>query len=435
MKNPTVNHKPIEEVNPVDNSANTASPKSTHGGVRQVPAPQAFHIMVKPRGALCNLDCSYCYFLSKERLYPHSDFRMPDDILENYVRQYIAAQQVPEVTFAWQGGEPTLMGIDFYRRAVELQQKYSRPGLRIHNTLQTNGVQIDDEWADFFRQNNFLIGVSLDGPEKLHDAYRVDKGGKPTHRRVLAGIDYLKKHRVEFNILTCVHAVNGDYPLEVYRFLRDQVGAPVIQFIPIVERANRTGFQEGDKVTRRSVKPRQYGRFLVQIFDEWLKRDVGRVYVQMFDVALGVWAGYRAGLCIFDETCGTALALEHNGDLYSCDHYVEPKHFLGNLGETEIIPLIASEKQQRFGLAKRDTLPRYCRDCEVRFMCNGGCPKDRFIKTPTGEEGLNYLCRGYKQFFKHIDQPMRLMATLLHSGRPPADVMTILATGKGKLRG
>jgi uncharacterized protein len=389
--------------------------------------PPAFHIMTKPRGAICNLDCKYCYFLSKERLYPDSDFRMSDEALENYVRQYIAAQRVPEVTFAWQGGEPTLMGLDFYRRAVRLQEKYRRPGMKIYNTLQTNGLQIDDEWAGFFKKRNFLIGVSLDGPEKLHDTYRVDKGGRPTQRRVLAGIERLKKHQVEFNILTCVHAANGDHPLAVYRFLRDEVGARYIQFIPIVERANRTGFQEGEKVTRRSVAPRQYGRFLVQIFDEWLRRDVGQVFVQLFDVTLGVWSGYRAGLCIFEETCGTALALEHNGDLYSCDHFVEPKHFLGDIGDKEMIPLVASEKQQQFGLAKRETLPGYCRQCNVRFMCNGGCPKERFIKTPDGEAGLNYLCRGYKLFFNHIDQPMRMMANLLQMGRSPAEVMTILA--------
>lgn len=378
--------------------------------------------MTKPRGAICNLDCKYCYFLSKERLYPDSDFRMPDETLENYVRQYIDAQQIPEVTFAWQGGEPTLMGLDFYRRAVALQEKYRRPGLQIHNTLQTNGLQIDDDWAAFFHRYNFLIGVSLDGPEKRHDAYRVDKGGRPTQRKVLAGIEMLKKHQVDFNILTCVHAANGDYPLEVYRFLRDEVGARFIQFIPIVERVNQTGYQEGEKVTRRSVTPRQYGRFLVEIFDEWLREDVGQVFVQIFDVALGVWAGHRASLCIFDETCGSALALEHNGDLYSCDHFVEPKHFLGNIANSEIIPLVASEKQRRFGVAKRDSLPRYCRQCNVRFMCNGGCPKNRFIETPEGEAGLNYLCRGYKLFFNHIDRPMQVMAALLRMGRSPAEV-------------
>jgi uncharacterized protein len=378
-------------------------------------APAAFHLMVKPRGALCNLDCQYCYFLSKEQLYPGSDFRMRDDVLESYVRQYIAAQRVPEVTFTWQGGEPTLMGLEFYRRAVALQQKYRRPGMQIRNSLQTNGLQLDDEWAAFFRRHNFLIGVSLDGPAKLHDVYRVDKGGQPTHHKVMKGIAFLKKHGVEFNILTCVHAANGDHPLEVYRYLRDNVGARFLQFIPIVERANRTGFQEGNKVTRRSVGPRQYGRFLAAIFDEWLQQDVGRVFVQIFDVALGVWVGQRAGLCIFEETCGTGLALEHNGDLYACDHFVEPRHYLGNVGEAELIPLVASEKQRQFGLAKRDTLPRYCRDCNVRFICNGGCPKDRFVNTPDGEPGLNYLCRGYKLFFNHVDGPMRAMATRLRA--------------------
>lgn len=389
--------------------------------------PAAFHIMLKPRGAICNLDCKYCYFLSKEMMYPGSRFRMADELLESYTRQYIEAQRVPEVTFAWQGGEPTLMGLDFFKRAVELQQQYRKPGMRIHNAFQTNGVLLDDAWCRFFHQHNFLIGLSVDGPKHLHDAYRVDKGGRPTFDRVMAGLALLKKHRVEFNILTTVHAANVEHGVEVYRCLRDEIGTQFMQFIPIVERANETGYQEGDQVTERSLTGEQYGRFLISIFDEWVRRDVGRVFVQIFDVALAAWAGERPGLCIFEETCGLALAMEHNGDLFACDHFVEPNYRLGNIQEIPLLDMVASAEQRQFGLDKRDKLPRYCRECEVRFVCNGGCPKDRFIHTPDGEAGLNYLCTGYRAFFNHIDQPMRIMANELRAGRAPANIVQILA--------
>lgn len=383
----------------------------------------AFHLMTKPRGAICNLDCRYCYFLSKERLYPGSDFRMSETLLEEYTRQYISAQKLPEVTFAWQGGEPTLMGLEFYRQAVGYQQKHKKPGTRIYNSLQTNAVTLDDDWCAFFKAHDFLIGVSLDGPQQLHDAYRVDKGGAPTFERVIRGIEMLQKHGVEFNILTTVHQANAEHPLEIYRFIRDELGLNFMQFIPIVERDNSTGYQEGDSVTERSVSAEQYGRFLISIFEEWVREDVGRVYVQIFDVALGVWAGTRAGLCIFEETCGTALAMEHNGDVFSCDHYVEPAHKVGNIIDIPLADIVVSEQQRAFGLAKRDTLPRFCQECDVRFMCNGGCPKNRFIKTPDGEEGLNYLCAGYKAFFRHIDEAMRFMANELTHQRPPANIM------------
>ena len=397
-------------------------------------APRSFHIMLKPRGAICNLDCAYCYFLSKETLYPDSRFRMAHSLLEEYTRQYMEAQQVPEVTFAWQGGEPTLMGLDFFRLAVELQQKYRRAGMTIHNAMQTNGVLLDDEWGRFFHENNFLIGISLDGPEKLHDAYRVDKGGNPTFERVMNGVHLLKKHSVEFNILTTVHAANANYPQDVYRFLRDEVGSQFMQFIPIVELDNETGFQEGENVTERSITAQQYGDFLVAIFDEWVRRDVGQVFVQIFDVALTAWFGQRPGLCIFEETCGTAMAMEHNGDLFSCDHFVEPRHKLGNIQEITLIEMAGSQQQIEFGQAKRDGLPQYCRACEVRFVCNGGCPKNRIIHTPDGEPGLNYLCAGYKAFFTHIDRPMRLMAAELRAERPPANIMQILAAEEADLQ-
>lgn len=390
------------------------------------PKPVAFNTMVKPRGAICNLDCQYCYFLKKESLYPDSSFRMSDETLELYTRQYIAAQSVPEVTFAWQGGEPTLMGLDFFKKAVALQRKYQRPGMRIYNAFQTNGTTLNEEWCQFFKEHDFLIGLSLDGPRPLHDAYRVDKGDRGTFDRVMAGLDLLKKHGVEFNVLTTVHAANGSHGLEVYRFLRDEVGAQFIQFIPIVERDNETGNQEGVQVTNRSVTGAQYGTFLNSIFDEWVRRDVGEIFVQIFDVALAAWLGERAGLCIFEPTCGQALALEHNGDLYSCDHFVEPKFRLGNIHEIALEEMVVLPKQHKFGQDKRDTLPQYCRECEVRFVCNGGCPKNRILTTPDGEAGLNYLCAGYKAFFNHINQPMRMMTKLLYSRRPARDVMGIL---------
>jgi uncharacterized protein len=379
--------------------------------------PYTFHLLAKPTGAVCNLDCAYCFFLSKEDLYPGSGFRMADDVLEEYVRQLLTAQQAPEVVVAWQGGEPTLMGLPFFERAVELQRQYVKPGMRIYNSFQTNGVLLDEDWCRFFREHDFLIGISLDGPRALHDAYRVDKGGQPTFDRVMRGVRLMQQHRVEFNVLTCVHAANADHPLDVYRFLRDEVGTPFIQFIPIVEPRDLS----------RSVTGEQYGAFLTAIFDEWVRRDVGRIFVQLFDVALGVWSGTRAGLCVFEETCGAALAMEHNGDVYSCDHFVDPAYYLGNLERLPLVEMVESAPQQQFGQAKHDTLPRMCRECDVRFMCNGGCPKNRLLTTPDGEPGLNYLCAGYKAFFRHIGQPMRFMAAELRAQRPPANIMLALA--------
>ncbi len=388
--------------------------------------PASLHVMTKPRSAICNLDCKYCYFLKKEALYPDSDLHMDEKTLESYTRQYIEAQRFPEITFAWQGGEPTLMGLEFFEKAISFQQKYRKAGMQLQNTLQTNGTTLNDDWCRFFQQHNFLVGLSLDGPQPLHDAYRVDKGGQPSFNSVMTGLKLFKKHQVDFNILTTVHAANADHPLDVYRFLRDEVQAQFIQFIPIVERKNQTGHQEGFKVTKRSVTGKQYGQFLIAIFDEWVQRDVGQVFVQIFDVALGVWYGQPASLCIFGETCGTALALEHNGDLYACDHYVEPNYFLGNIKEENLLNLVGGDQQTRFGLDKRDSLPRFCMDCEVRFICNGGCPKNRIRRTPDGEEGLNYLCEGYKTFFQHIDEPMKMMTRLLQHGRAPAEVMLLM---------
>lgn len=390
--------------------------------------PSAFDVMVKPRGAICNLDCAYCYYLSKEQLYPDRHSRMSTKVLESYTRQYIEAQRVPEVTFGWQGGEPTLMGLDFFRHAVELQEKFRRPGMRIVNTLQTNGTLLDEEWCHFLREHNFLIGISIDGPREVHDAYRVDRAGQPTWERVMHGLSLLKEHGVEYNILTCVHAANAEHPLDVYRFLRDEVKAKFIQFIPIVERNSET------QVTNRSVAARAYGRFLTAIFDEWVRRDVGQIFVQIFDAALAAWLEQPPGVCVFNKTCGTGLVMEYNGDLYACDHFVEPQYLLGNILNIPLIEMVGSAQQRRFGLAKRDALPATCRQCEVRFVCNGGCPKNRILLTESGKPELNYLCEGYRAFFSHIKQPMEFMAGELRARRPPANIMLHLAQEEEQLQ-
>jgi len=389
--------------------------------------PPAFNVMAKPRGAICNLECAYCYYLKKASMYPKSDFRMSAEVLENFTRQYIQSQRVPQVTFVWQGGEPTLMGLDFFKQAMGFQRKYAGPGMRVENALQTNGTTLDDDWCAFFKENNFLIGISMDGPAHLHNFMRRDKGGAGTFEKVMAGLALLKKHHVAFNILASVHAANMDHPLDVYRFLRDEVGTEFIQFIPIVERANKKGEQRGNIITHRSVNGKQYGEFLIGIFDEWVRYDVGKVYVQIFDAALAKWMGQTGGLCIFAETCGTALVIEHNGDLFSCDHYVEPRYRLGNISRAGMADLFGSHKQHKFGLNKKDSLPRYCLNCEVLFACNGGCPKDRVKHTPDGEFGLNYLCEGYRAFFNHIDPAMRVMRDLIHQQQPPAKIMDLIA--------
>jgi uncharacterized protein len=389
-------------------------------------APASFHVLAKPSGPICNLDCSYCFFLSKEALYPGDRFRMPDDVLAAYVRQTIEAETAPEVTIAWQGGEPTLMGVDFFRRALALVAEHARPGQRFLHTIQTNGTLLTDEWCALLAEHDFLVGLSIDGPPELHDAYRVDKRGDPTFAKVKRGWDLLQSHGVDTNILCTVHAANQHAPVDVYRFFRDELGARHVQLIPIVERHSERGFQEGDTVTERSVDPVAWGRFLTAVFDEWVVRDVGTVFVQMFDAALASWMGLPASMCIFAETCGNALALEHNGDLYSCDHFVEPDYLLGNIMDTHMVELVASPQQRAFGDAKRDTLPRYCLECEVRFACHGECPKNRFTSTPDGDPGLNYLCAGYKAFFTHVDGPMRIMADLLRQGRYADEVMGIL---------
>ncbi|GGH00318.1 anaerobic sulfatase maturase [Silvibacterium dinghuense] len=394
----------------------------------------SFHIMAKPHGPICNLDCTYCYYLEKENLYPRSgrEFHMADDVLESYIRQYIAAHPSSHVSFAWQGGEPTLLGVPYFERVVALQKQYAN-GKTIENALQTNGTLLDDVWGEFLAKNHFLVGLSIDGPAHLHDAYRVDKGGKPSFARVVRGLDILKKHGVAFNTLTVVNRKNSYHALEVYRFLK-QIGSRYLQFIPVVEQLAEAPDHNGLRLLKPysqtkthvsdwSVESLQFGRFLQEIFDEWVVNDVGHVYVQAFDVALESWAGLPQSLCVFSPTCGNALALEHNGDLYSCDHFVYPENRLGNIAEQPLLRILNSPQQSRFGKAKETGLPSDCRSCDVRFACNGECPKHRFSSTSSGEYGLNYLCAGYKHFFHHIDPYMRFMANELRQRGVSARVM------------
>jgi uncharacterized protein len=398
--------------------------------------------MAKPIGPVCNLDCSYCFYLEKEKLYPAGErYRMSDEVLEKFVKSYIGAQDTPEVNFAWQGGEPTLMGVDFFRRAVELQKAHGG-GRTVSNSLQTNGTLLDDEWCEFLAANRFLIGLSIDGPRALHDIYRVDKRQRPTFDLTMRGIKCMRKHGVEFNTLTVVHRKNSEHPLEVYRFLK-QVGSGHMQFIPLVERradakARQAGLDlayppdiagtvdDDSPVTPWSVQASQYGVFLCAVFDEWVRHDVGSVFVQMFENTLGSWAGLGASVCVFQETCGRAMILEHTGDVYSCDHYMYPEYNIGNLMERPLEEIANDPRQSKFGADKAATLPRYCRECPVRFACNGECPKHRFVTTPDGEPGLNYLCPAYRMFFAHVDGPMRAMADLLARNESPMLIMQLM---------
>jgi uncharacterized protein len=404
-------------------------------------APSSFHLLAKPTGAVCNLDCTYCFFLSKDALYPGETSRMSSATLEAYISQLIEAHTTPEVTIAWQGGEPTLIGLDFFRRAVELAEHYARPGQRIEHTIQTNGTLLDDEWVAFFAEHHFLVGLSIDGPKPMHDAYRVWKNGRGSYDDVMRAWSLLRRGGVEVNVLCTLHAANVTHPLELYRFFRDDLDARYLQFIPILERATEQTLQianagwsdkpghkrllytqTGSLVTERSVLPEQYGDFLVAVFDEWVRRDVGTVFVQMFDVTLGAQLNVHS-LCIHAPTCGTALAMEHNGDVYSCDHFVEPDYRLGNIHTETLVELVSKPEQRGFGRDKLTSLPRYCRECDVRFACNGGCPKDRFRVTPDGEPGLNYLCPSFQHFFRHTRPAFARMAQLLRAGRFADEIM------------
>jgi len=394
-------------------------------------SPPGVHVLAKPTGAICNLACTYCFFLDKELLYEGDRFRMSDEQQETYIRQLIESHRAPQVTVAWQGGEPTLMGLDFYRRSIELEQRYRKPGMSFLNTMQTNGTLLTDEWCEFYKEHDFLIGISIDGPRQLHDAFRVNKRGEGSFDKVMRGLRLLQKHGVEYNILTTVNRVNAEYPLDVYRFLRDEVKTDWIQFIPVVERVDEHGqpaHLRGTFASERSVTAKQFGNFLVTIFDEWVRNDVGDVFVQTFEATASNWAGRASsGMCVFNETCGLGVALEHNGDLYSCDHFVDPDFLLGNLDDASMVDMVASRRQYEFGQDKRDGLPQYCLDCDVRFACHGECPKNRFITTPEGEPGLNYLCAGFKQFFRHVDQPLTMLVGLIQEGHPASDVIELIA--------
>ncbi|CAL8969295.1 Anaerobic sulfatase-maturating enzyme [Propionicimonas sp. T2.31MG-18] len=401
-----------------------------------------FSVIAKPTGAACNLDCSYCFFLSKEVLWGHESQRMTSGTLDRFVHDYLASQPDGEVTISWQGGEPTLRGLEFFEEAVRLAERHRRPGQRVSQTIQTNGTLLDDAWGEFLAANRFLVGLSVDGPAHLHDRYRVNKAGRGSYSQVRRGWDVLRRHDVETNILCTVHAGNAAHPLDVYRHFRDELGARYLQFIPIVERVEpgcdadaERGYrdehgnsvlyrQSGSGTTSRTVAPEAWGEFLCAIFDEWIRRDVGEVFVQHFDVMLGAVFGQYT-LCVHSPECGRAVAMEHNGDVYSCDHYVEPDYRLGNVSESPFSELLALPQQQAFGRGKRTSLPGQCVECPVRWACHGGCPKDRFATTAAGEPGLNYLCAGYYRFFTHAQPSVEAMARLLRNGRTAADIMGV----------
>ncbi len=382
--------------------------------------PPGFHVMVKPAGASCNLACQYCFYLPKRALYPGKQTRMDDAVLEAFTRQYIEAQSVPEVTFGWQGGEPLLMGLEFFKKAISFQEKYKKPGIKISNTLQTNGTLLNDAWGKFLHDNEFLVGISIDGPPALHDTYRTDKAGNPSFKRVRQGVNVLKRHHVDFNVLCCVHAANEHHPVEVYTYIRDVVKADFIQFIPIVEK-------EGNCVSQRSVSSLGWGSFLIGVFDEWVHHDVGSMFVQAFDAALASWMHLPAAVCVHAPTCGAALAIEHNGDVYACDHFVDAAHLRGNVMSTGLIKSVGSPAQHQFGLDKRDKLPRQCLECEFLFACNGECPRNRIQTKNDSGRPLNHLCEGYKAFFAHVDPYMRFMAREVANRRPAANIMANIA--------
>ncbi len=401
--------------------------------------PFAIQAMAKPIGATCNLNCTYCYYLEKQKLYPkNGSVRMTDEMLEFFIRQYIGVQQVPVVQFVWQGGEPSLLGLDYFKRVVVLQRKYAE-GKRIENSFQTNGTLLDDEWCAFFKEHNFLIGISIDGPKHVHDAYRSYRNGQPSFDHVMRGVKLLQKHKVDFNTLTVVHRQTPRHAIEIYKFLKE-IGSQYLQFIPIVERVNKVidpetlnlvpPSQHDAEVTEWSVLPEDYGNFLNTIFQQWVKADVGKVFVQQFDATLANWVGENPGICVFSPTCGDSVVVEHNGDVYSCDHYVYPEYKLGNIKQTTLFGLGLSERQQTFGQNKLTTLPKQCRECKFRFACHGECPKHRFLTTSDGEYGLNYLCVAFKKFFTHVTPYMNFMANELKNNRSPANVMLYAKTIK-----
>lgn len=394
------------------------------------PFARPVYVMVKPAGSLCNLRCKYCYYLEKGRLYAGQKNQViSDQTLETFIREYIEAQTTPSVLFSWHGGETLMRPVAFYRRALELQQKYAR-GRRIDNTIQTNATLLTDEWCRFFRDNNFLVGVSIDGPQEFHDEYRRTATGRPTFHKVMQGIRMLNRYGVEWNALAVVNDYNADYPLDFYHFFKD-IGCRYIQFTPIVERLAKRddgltlapGMEEGGTLADFSVTPQQWGRFLCDIFDEWVRNDVGTYFIQIFDATLANWAGVQPGLCSLAKECGHAGVMEFNGDVYSCDHFVYPEHLLGNIASHTITEMMYGEKQREFARMKHERLPQQCRECPVEFACHGECPKNRFVRDRYGNPGLNYLCQGYRQFFEHVRPYMDFMKAELDAQRPPSNVM------------
>lgn len=389
------------------------------------------YVMIKPSGSLCNLRCKYCYYLEKKHLYTDvKNHIITDTLLEKFVKEYIEAQTTPSVLFTWHGGETLMRPLSFYKRAMQVQQRYAR-GRRIDNCIQTNGTLLNDEWCKFFKENNWLVGVSIDGPQEFHDEYRKTTSGRPTFLQVMKGINLLNKHGVEWNALAVVNDFNADYPLDFYHFFKE-IGCRYIQFTPIVERlVNRTdgltlapGMQgDGQGVTDFSITAEQWGNFLCTIFDEWVKNDVGEYFIQLFDATLANWVGQAPGICTMAKECGHAGVMEFNGDVYSCDHFVYPEHKLGNLHDKTITEMMYSDQQKEFSKMKHQMLPQQCRECNYLFACHGECPKNRFINDKYGNYGLNYLCSGYYKFFKHVTPYMDFMKGELEAGRPPANVM------------
>lgn len=398
------------------------------------PFAKPLYVMLKPAGAHCNLACKYCYYLEKNKLYPTAQRHlMSDEMLEQFTREYIEAQTMNQVLFTWHGGEPLLRSIDFYRKALSLQQKYAG-GRRIDNVIQTNGTLLTDEWCEFFAQNHWLVGISIDGPQPDHDHYRLTAAGKPSWKKVMQGIKLLKKHGVEWNAMAVVNAYNANHPLEFYRFFKEN-GCQFLQFTPIVERLTRhedgrTLASLADKneisLSEASVAPEQWGYFLCAIFDEWVRKDVGKIFVEIFDCTLANWMGISPGICAYSKECGHAGVMEHNGDVYSCDHFVFPEYKLGNIRDHSLIDMLYGEQQQEFSRLKHSSLPRQCKECDMEFACHGECPKNRFMKDQYGDSGLNYLCPGYYHYYQHVAPYMDYMKQELMAQRPPSNIMKVL---------
>lgn len=398
------------------------------------PFAKPLYVMLKPAGAHCNLACKYCYYLEKNKLYPTAQRHlMSDEMLKQFTREYIEAQTMNQVLFTWHGGEPLLRSIDFYRKALSLQQKYAG-GRRIDNVIQTNGTLLTDEWCEFFAQNHWLVGISIDGPQPDHDHYRLTAAGKPSWQKVMQGIKLLKKHGVEWNAMAVVNAYNANHPLEFYRFFKEN-GCQFLQFTPIVERLTRhedgrtlASLADKDEISlsEASVAPEQWGYFLCAIFDEWVRKDVGKIFVEIFDCTLANWMGISPGICAYSKECGHAGVMEHNGDVYSCDHFVFPEYKLGNIRDHSLIDMLYGEQQQEFSRLKHSSLPRQCKECDMEFACHGECPKNRFMKDKYGDSGLNYLCPGYYHYYQHVAPYMDYMKQELMAQRPPSNIMKVV---------